>query len=358
MSHLGNIQINHSQAYIMARKKLHALVELFTGDSLAALRLAAATSQICRAVYRESSQWEIGVDLSQENGQTTLILDIESSQLDDPIQYADLFFDHLERRKKPDGALALKLFKHLKTTGLTQTTIDQAREILLHKTRDELIAEVRNKNLELQNHQENLERTVRVRTQELEDASRKMQASEERTRLILESVGEGIFGVDKEGRLNFINEAGLSMLGFNLEEIQGQKVHTLTHHTRADGSAYPVEECPMYHSYTQGVTEYRDDEVLWRKDGSSFPVEYTSKPVLKNGGLAGSVVVFRDITARREAEEELRANQETLSKITSSALSAIIMLDAETGKVSFWNETAVKIFGWSFEEVRGKVSNT
>ena len=136
MSHLGSIQINHSQAYIMARNKLHALVELFTGDSITALRLAAATSQICRAVYREGSQWEIGVDLSQDNGQTTLILDIESSQLDEPIQYADLFFDHLERRKKPDGAIALKFFKHLTTTDLTQATIDQAREILRHKIND------------------------------------------------------------------------------------------------------------------------------------------------------------------------------------------------------------------------------
>ena len=129
---------------------------------------------------------------------------------------------------------------------------------------------------------------------------------EERMRLVLQSVGEGLFGTDNEGRVSFINPAAREMLGYE-EEIIGEKVHALIHHTHGDGSHYPIEECPMYHAYTDGSPGKRDDEVLWCKDGSQFPVEYSATPIRdQNDRLIGSVIAFRDITARKQAEESLR----------------------------------------------------
>jgi PAS domain S-box-containing protein len=139
---------------------------------------------------------------------------------------------------------------------------------------------------------------------DLKRAEEALKQSEERSRLILESAGEGIFGVGPQGQVTFVNPAAVDMLGFSEEELLGNKIHAIIHHHRADNSEYPVEECPMYDSYTKGEINHIDDEVLWRKDGSSFPVEYASMPIAKEGEVVGAVVTFRDITERLKAERE------------------------------------------------------
>jgi PAS domain S-box-containing protein len=136
-------------------------------------------------------------------------------------------------------------------------------------------------------------------------AADRLAAAEERQRMILESTGEGIFGVDDRGRLMFINEAGAKLLGYDKGELHGQAIHDLIHHTRADGRHYPVEDCPMHAAFAYGTASKIDDEVLWRKDGTSFAVEYTSAPLRKDGALVGAVIVFHDITERKVAEAEL-----------------------------------------------------
>ena len=136
-------------------------------------------------------------------------------------------------------------------------------------------------------------------------AEDRLAAAEERQRMILESTGEGIFGVDDGGRLMFINEAGAKLLGYDKAELHGQAIHDLIHHTRADGRHYPVEECPMHAAFADGTASKIDDEVLWRKDGTSFAVEYTSAPLRKDGALVGAVIVFHDITERKIVEAEL-----------------------------------------------------
>ena len=95
--------------------------------------------------------------------------------------------------------------------------------------------------------------------------------------------------------MNFINPAGLAMLGFEADDLIGQKIHPLIHHTRSDGSPYPVEDCPMHHSLVQGTFSNVDDEVLWRRDGTSFPVEYTSVPIRKDEAVIGSVVLLIEV---------------------------------------------------------------
>jgi two-component system, sensor histidine kinase and response regulator len=164
---------------------------------------------------------------------------------------------------------------------------------------------------ELLHHRENLEEMVKERTTEL-------RASEEKSRLLLESVGEGIFGVDLDGKVAFINPAANRMLGYGPEELIGKEIHEKIHHSHADGSAYPKSECPMYLTHAGGTDHHIADEVLWRKDGLSFPVEYTSMPIKKNEQVVGAVVTFMDITERKKAEDDLRIAKETAVEATKA----------------------------------------
>jgi len=193
----------------------------------------------------------------------------------------------------------------------------------------------------LQKSHNELEFRVEERTAELKENQARLEQAEEHSRLLLESAQEGIFGVGEDGLVNFINPAGLAMLGFEAEEVIGQKIHPLIHHTRPDGTPYPVEECPMYHSLTQGMIGNRDDEVLWRKDGTSFPVEYTSVPIRKNGSIAGTVAVFRDISERKEAEEALRKSRATARGLLDATQESLFLLDKE-GIIIAVNQTAAR----------------
>jgi PAS domain S-box-containing protein len=197
-----------------------------------------------------------------------------------------------------------------------------------------------------------LELRVEERTAELKENQARLKQAEERSRLLLESVEEGIFGVGKDGLVNFINQAGLVMLGFEAKELIGQKIHPLIHHTRPDGTPYPIEECPMHHSLTQGTIGNRDDEVLWRKDGTAFPVEYTSVPIRKNGSIAGTVVVFRDISERKEAEQALRESRATARGLLDATQESLLLLDKE-GIIIAVNQTAARRHQRTPEELVG-----
>jgi PAS domain S-box-containing protein len=195
----------------------------------------------------------------------------------------------------------------------------------------------------LQKSHDELEFRVEERTAELQENQARLEQAEERSRMLLESATEGIFGVAADGPVNFINPAGLTMLGFEADELIGQKIHPLIHHTRADGNPYPIEECPMHHSLTRGVIGSRDDEVLWRKDGTSFPVEYNSVPILKNESIAGTVVVFRDISERREADQALRESRATARGLLDATKESLLLLDQD-GIIIAVNQTAAHRF--------------
>ena len=196
-------------------------------------------------------------------------------------------------------------------------------------------------NRALQKSYDELELRVEERTSELKENQARLEQAEERSRLLLESAEEGIFGVAEDGLVNFINPAGLAMLGFETDEVIGQKIHPLIHHTRPDGSPYPIEECPMHHSLTQGTIGNRDDEVLWQKEGTAFPVEYTSVPILKNGSIAGTVVIFRDISERKQAEQALRESRATARGLLDATQESLLLLDKE-GILIAVNHTAAR----------------
>jgi PAS domain S-box-containing protein len=153
------------------------------------------------------------------------------------------------------------------------------------------------------------------------DDERRAQAAvreaEERARLLLESSGEGIYGIDLHGRCTVINGAAAEMLGYRADEVLGRELHALIHHTRPDGSPYPVEDCPIYRTFRAGKGCRVDNEVMWRRDGTAFPAEYASYPLRGGDGqVKGAVVNFTDITERKEVERELVRAKEAAQAAT------------------------------------------
>src|SRR5579884_1076498 len=135
---------------------------------------------------------------------------------------------------------------------------------------------------------------------------------------LLDSTGEGIYGIDAQGRCTFVNRAACEMLGYAPQELLGRNMHELIHHTRSDGTPYPEMECPIFRALRAGQGTRSADDVLFRKDGSSFPAEYASSPIVSRGELSGAIVTFLDINTRRKAEQRLQM-QFRLSQLLASA---------------------------------------
>ncbi|MFC1916893.1 PAS domain S-box protein [Chloroflexota bacterium] len=151
-----------------------------------------------------------------------------------------------------------------------------------------------------------------------------------RNQLILEAAGQGIYGLDTQGRTTFVNPAAGRMLGYKPEDLIGKNHHELVHHSKPDGKTYPNQECPIYAAFKDGTIHTSvDDEVFWRKDGTSFPVEYTSTPIIEDDRILGAVVTFQDITVRKQVEKALHQNEEKYLSIFESASSLIVSVDKE-----------------------------
>ena len=122
--------------------------------------------------------------------------------------------------------------------------------------------------------------------------------------LLLNSAGEGIYSVDLNGRCTFMNRAGLDMLGYNLYEVLGRNMHELIHHTQDEGPV-SLDQSAVTGVLAQGRGVRIDDEVIWRKNGSSFAADYSLFPLLEKGRITGAVVVFRDVTEARSMAMQL-----------------------------------------------------
>ncbi|MGD8784719.1 MAG: PAS domain S-box protein [Thioalkalispiraceae bacterium] len=127
--------------------------------------------------------------------------------------------------------------------------------------------------------------------------------AEERARMLLESAGEGIYGLDLDGRTTFVNPAAARMLGYDAIDLIGKPMHEIVLHSYKDKSNYPYSFSPTYAAISEGDIQRVSNEVMWRKDGGSFPVEYTVTPIRKNEVISGAVVIFNDITARKKVEQ-------------------------------------------------------
>ena len=142
-----------------------------------------------------------------------------------------------------------------------------------------------------------------------------LKESQEQTALLLNSADEGIYGLDLKGRTTFINPSALAMLGYKEDEVLGQPMHALIHYKYSDGRPYPEKKCPVYAAFSDGELHRVVDEVFWRKDGVSFPVEYTATPMRHGEILQGAVVIFNDITEGKKQREAIDFNHALMDKL-------------------------------------------
>ena len=192
--------------------------------------------------------------------------------------------------------------------------------------------------------------SIRFDITEIKNAEAALAESEERSKSLLISASDGIFGCDKEGNTTFINPSALEMLGYTEEEVVGKSILALVHHSYADGTNYLRDHCPMYKSYAFGEIAKIEDEVLWRKDGSYFYAEYSSTPLIKGDEVIGSVVIFKDISARKEMEKKLKLIQYGID----NAQDSICFIDPITGKILDTNINAYHSLGFKKEEIIGR----
>ena len=146
------------------------------------------------------------------------------------------------------------------------------------------------------------------------DTPSRPSAWDERLAMLLESTGEGIFGIDLDGLCTFVNRAAAELLGWRPEQVLGRNMHELIHHTHADGRHYPEKDCPIFNAFRQGLPCRIDSEVLWRADGTAFSAEYSSHPILDGRAVRGAVVTIVDISERKESEQALRHAREQLER--------------------------------------------
>jgi PAS domain S-box-containing protein len=168
-------------------------------------------------------------------------------------------------------------------------------------------------------------------------------------RLLLESIGEGVFVIDNEGRCTLINRAGARMLGYAPEELLGKHMHAVAHHTRPDGSDYPADQCPIHTAMEAGYSCRVAEEVFWRGDGTCFPVEYSSFPVVESGILRGAVVVLMDITERKLSEETLKASELRFRQLAENIREVFWMRAPEFREILYVSPAYETIWGRSCE---------
>jgi len=169
--------------------------------------------------------------------------------------------------------------------------------------------------------------------------------SGEMVHALLSATGQGVYGVDMDGNCTFANPSCVEMLGCESDrDLLGKNMHELIHHTRPTGEPYPVEECHIYQAFREERGIHISDEIVWRPDGTSFPAEYWSHPIMLHGELAGCVVTFSDITERRSAENSLRESEETVRGVLSATGQGIYGVDMD-GNCTFVNPSCVEMLG-------------
>ncbi|MDT3776315.1 PAS domain S-box protein [Nitrospira sp. MA-1] len=192
--------------------------------------------------------------------------------------------------------------------------------------------------------------TVALERQVTKDEKNKLALFQQR---LLASMEEGIYGLDLDGNATFVNPAVLEMTGYEESELVGHSSHVLLHHSKPNGAPYSQEECLIHNSLRDGSVYHIDTEVFWRKDGSSFPVEYVTTPIQNDQGkLEGAVVAFQDITQRKQAEKVLQESEERF-RLLNEAIPQQVWTARADGSLDYVNQRVIEYFGCPFEEMIG-----
>ena len=170
---------------------------------------------------------------------------------------------------------------------------------------------------------------------ELEQAQESLHRAKQFDDAVMENMGEGLYTVDNQGSLSFMNPAAEQLFGWTFSELRGRGMHEAVHYKHADGSPFPAEECAGLEVVRLGKTLIAHEDVFVRKDGTFFDVVYSSSPLREGGNITGLVVVFRDVTARKQAEEALRQAHEQLS---DRAKQLQTLVELRTAKLARSNE--------------------
>jgi PAS domain S-box-containing protein len=173
-------------------------------------------------------------------------------------------------------------------------------------------------------------------------------------RLLLESSGEGVYGLDLEGRCTFVNEWAAAALGYRPAEMHGRPMHDLIHHHFPDGSPYPEDRCPIYSAFRTGTSCRVDTEVFWRRDGTAFPVEYSCYPILEEGKVRGGVVTFIDLTAQNKARDEIKQVNAFLDSIVENIPVLLFVKGADTLRFERINKALEDLVGYRRQDLLGK----
>ena len=294
-----------------------------------------------------------------------------------PVIFSPQLHGHLLLSKLPDGTLrslrivvtrlwygesdAQALFT---VNDVTEQVIgQQALECAYEKLSNENELRI-NAEKNLQQALVSLEREIKRRTNELEDTNKQLKdeiqrhfqtelalkESREQIRLLLDSTGEAIYGLDTEGCCTFVNNSCLKLLGYNdANQLIGKKMHDSIHYKHSNNTPYPEAECKIHQAFLHGKRTHIDNEVFWKSDGSCFPVEYMSNPIYKDNTIIGSVVAFNDISDRKQKEGEIIK----LSQVVEQSSSSIVITDTE-GNIEYVNKRFTELTGYTMEDVQGK----
>jgi len=194
---------------------------------------------------------------------------------------------------------------------------------------------------------------LRTEVTRREAVEKVLQLSNEDLQLLLDSMAESAFGLDKNGNCTFVNRAFLDSLGYHdKSEVIGRNMHALIHHTHPNGEPYPEHECRLSHSYGIQQPVHASDEVYWRKDGTPVTVDCFAYPIIKNGVAIGAIATFTDITERKRAEQELKAAARYSRSLIEASLDPLVTID-DDGRIMDVNAATEKVTGINRDKLIG-----
>ena len=192
------------------------------------------------------------------------------------------------------------------------------------------------------------------KSRQLAESKATVEQLSRQNELILHSAGEGIYGLDLHGRATFVNPAVAHMTGYTTEELLGQPMHAMLCHSKADSTPHAWEECPVFATLTTGAVHQDGEGLLWRKNGTNFPVEYVSTPIHEGETIVGAVVTFNDITERKRAEQALRLSRERYTLAVNAGKVGVWDWDIDSGHI-YLDPLLKALLGFEESEIPNKI---